>query len=382
MCVNVVICSQTSSLFYRKRDSSVPDRRSRWMPATPWTQFVGTARRTSSGSSANFRLRSPIGTAYRSRTVSETYLQATRVRHELRPPDAASSDSVWPLSFPCVVTRLKGDPPLVRCRTWIQGRNLRELGVAAAQELDATADGCEFTLVEPDNASGRMFLEVLRQDAEALVGPMAGPKTPLGLSRSPRYVLEDLIRLLCLSDDVTGSAVYTVGRYVLTVRYASTSDEVVYPPPRLQNESEESYRGRCAAAEILLIERASYQGFFALQYSVPPCDWTARDLASVIDLVYRHLPASEPASREPGWLSWRPNAPVPGCCTVSVTRGDYTASLRVPSFPRLALAEWLSDDQCTIALYQPLATEVLAASASSAAPICSPMPCYQDRGME
>jgi hypothetical protein len=315
--------------------------------------------------------------------VSRNHRLAKRKCHELRPPIVTSDDNRWPLSFPCVVTQLNGDPPpLARCRTWIQGRDLGELGAAAAQELGASTDCCEFTMVEPDNAPGRMFLEVLCVDAAALVGPMAGPKTPASLSTSARYVLEHLIELLGLSDGVTGPAGAAARPYVVTVRYASMWGEVAYPPPRLQNESNESYQARCAAVESFLIDRASQQGFFALQYSVPPCDWTAGDLASVIDLAYGHLPTNEPASRESGWISWRPNGRMPGCCTVTVARSDYTASLRLPSFPRDALTDWLFASRCVIDLYQPLTTRWHSGAVSSAAAICSSMPVLPHREVQ
>jgi hypothetical protein len=226
--------------------------------------------------------------------VSKQNRQVTHTRPELRLPNVDSSDSPQPLLFPCVVTRLEGTPPLARCRTWIQGRDFHELGVAAAEQLDTTADSCGFTVVEPENAPGRTFLEVLHRNGEALVGPMAGPRVPSNVSASPFYFLDDLIERLSLNEGTSPSAVTASHRYIVTVRYASIWDRGVYPPPRSKRESDASYRDRCAAAENFLIDRTSQQGFFAAQYSVPVCDWTACDLTGVIELVYQHLPTSEP----------------------------------------------------------------------------------------
>ncbi len=129
-------------------------------------------------------------------------------------------------------------------------------------------------------------------------------------------------------------------------------------PVHEPRESDAAYRARCAAAEYVIIERASHQGFHAIHYHVPPCDWTAPDLAAVIELVYQHLPTCEPPWSESGWISQRTrglNGPLSApACSVHVARGDYVASVRLPAFPMLALADWLGDRRWDIELYHPI----------------------------
>jgi hypothetical protein len=273
--------------------------------------------------------------------------------------DSTSSDPMQPLSFPCVVTRLEGEPPLASRRTWIQGRSLRELSIAAAHVLEAADDGCAFTIIEPEWPKGRVFLNVLRHapTAEALVGPMAGPRPTGRLSETPRHSLDELIESLGVDNDPRCRMPASRTLHVVTVRHASVWTHVTEPLVQHENESKASYRSRCTAAEDQRIDRASGQGFYPIAYAVPAVDWTAYDFAQVIDLAYQRLPVTEPPARESGWISQRIAAHT-RCCWVHVARGEYVASLRLPSFPTTALVEWLSHRRCAIDLYHPVRNPV------------------------
>ncbi len=266
-----------------------------------------------------------------------------------------SNDAMPSLSFPCVVTRLEGAPPLARRRTWIHGRNLHELGIAAARELKEAEDRCAFTIIEPEWPTGRVYLDVLRHApaAEALVGPMAGPRLVRRLSDTPRHSLDELVELLGLHNDSGCRMPSARTLHVVTVRHASEWAHVTEPLVPRENESGASYRSRCAAVENQRIDRASGQGFYPIVYAVPAGDWSAHDFAQLIDLVYQQLPATEPPTRESGWISQRIAAHTRSCW-VHVARGEYVASLRLPSFPTTALVEWLSHRRCAIDLYHPV----------------------------
>lgn len=272
---------------------------------------------------------------------------------------AVSSDPMQPLSFPCVITRLEAEPPLASRRTWIRGRNLRELGIAAAHALEAADDGCAFTMIEPDWPQGRVFLNVLRHapTAEALVGPMAGPRPAGRLSETPRHSLDELVEALGVQNDPRCRMPASRTLHVVTVRHVSVWTQVTEPLAPHEHESKASYRSRCTAAEDRRIDRASGQGFYPLAYAVPAGDWGADDFAQVIDLAYQRLPATEPPARESGWISQRIAAHTRSCW-VHVSRGEYVASLRLPSFPTAALVEWLSHRRCAIDLYHPVRSPV------------------------
>ncbi len=277
----------------------------------------------------------------------------------------ASTDVMPPLFFPCVVTRLDREAPPARCRTWIQGRDLRELAEAAAQELDTCAGSCAFTILAPDSPPGRVFIEVLHETNDALVGPMAGPSVPPALSTMPQYHLDDLMGLLGLADAPDTATAQT--RYVATVRYSSIWDAPVYPPDRKEGEGDAAYRARCAAVENLLIDRASHQGFFPLQCPVPANEWTSGDLGQVVDLLYQQLPTCEPRSHESGWISHHAGERAQGSF-VHVARGDYVATLPLPELPTPGLAQWLCQHRCVIDLYHPIRTPRRAVGACSDVP--------------
>jgi hypothetical protein len=274
------------------------------------------------------------------------------------------------LSFPCVVTHFKAGKEISRRRTWIKGHDLRALAAAAAKQIDAAAEHCEYALFSPDTTPpagpAGVFLDVGHGDASALVGPMSGPTPPSTISRDACYRLDDLLTHLGLDDDGDADTRADSGhrhghsRYVVIVTYAGLWHHVASPPARRDGESDAQYKARCEPDDRMRIDRARHQGLHIVHYDVPPAEWKAHDLEMLMGLAYQLLPTGEPRWRESGAITQAKFAgahnsrePTRAYC-LQIARGDYVAHLRLPTFPTLALAEWLADRRCDISLCHPV----------------------------
>jgi hypothetical protein len=295
------------------------------------------------------------------------------------------------LCFPCVVTARDGATPTGSRRIWIKGHDLAALALAAAEQLGASSDACEYLLFSPKapHPSG-VFLEVVHDGCSALVGPMAGPTPPDSHDHERRYSLPNLLAHVGLGSECGGVHSHV---YPVTVTYSGIFRDEANTPSRKSGESDQRYRERCAAAEGLRVERACHEGVHVVRYDREPAAWEARDLECLMALAYRCLPTREPRWRESGAIVQEvvgagDEAFLRGRCAhqrrgeagphyrserrrrrvtpalrycVHIARGDYAAYLRLPAFPLLALADWLATRRCEILLGQPVVrTEALA----------------------
>ncbi len=259
------------------------------------------------------------------------------------------------LAFPCAIHRLdRKSRPSTR-RVWVKGHDFRALAIAATEQLGATPDRCEYSLISPDTTQGpkSALLEVTHADGDvdALLGPMASP-LPSDVLLDQRCSLDTLIDTLGLDG--------LVGRYQVFVTYSPICEWDPPPPPtRQERDVDLRYNQGIDAAEKLRIERSRHQGIHLLDYDVPPKSWTARDLEALLELAYRLLPTTEPRWRESGSIVPAKFVdPLESQITIapclSISRGDYVAHLRLPTFPTLALVNWLESRHYEINLRHPM----------------------------
>jgi len=267
------------------------------------------------------------------------------------------------LSFPCAIHRLGNGPRTTSCRTWIKGHDLRTLALAATKQLGATHSQCEYALVSPETSTKKAFLEIAHADGDVLVGPMAAPlPTPTMLENGP-FTLEALVNVLGFAELDDGALIPPGNehprQHIVIVTYAPLCERYPFPPVRQEGETDAQYQRRYDAAERMRIERTSQQGIHLVRYDVPPEEWTAQDLEALMVVAYQLLPTSEPRWRESGAITQGKfvnpyNGRVTLAYCLQVGRGDYVAHLRLPLFPMLALAEWLTYRHCDINLRHPV----------------------------
>lgn len=313
-----------------------------------------------------------------------------------RPARPIPEEHVVPvLSFPCAVHRLDPSSRPVTRRVWVKGHDFRALAIAATEQLGATPERCQYSLISPDTRQGprSSLLEVTpvggQDDADALLGPMASP-LPTELLIDRRFALEELIELLGFErplhdaslgdsgslDDVAETAAMSCGldrscrQYQVIVTYSPICNWEPRLPKRRLREVDVRYSQRIDAAERVWIDRARYQGIYLLAYDVPPCEWRAEDLEKLLRVAYGFLPVTEPHWRESGSIitadfvnrfdlrDRRSRHPQPLTVVTApclrVGRGDYVAHVRLPAFPVLALADWIGSRDCDINLRHPM----------------------------
>jgi hypothetical protein len=99
---------------------------------------------------------------------------------------------------------------------------------------------------------------------------------------------------------------------------------------------------------------------------VPPREWSAEDLENLLRVAYGFLPATEPHWRESGSIitaefvnrvnprergSQQLQSPaIVAAPCLMVGRGDYVAHVQLPTFPALALADWIGSRDYDISL--------------------------------
>jgi len=268
------------------------------------------------------------------------------------------------LSFPCVIHRLENRPRPANRRVWVKGHDFRTLAFAATAQLGATPDRCEYTLVSPGVGPPSAFLEVTHANGDALLGPMASP-LPTPALRDRRLSLKALIEALGLEEPSGGLADRDCepdrgSRYQVIVTYTPICERDPFPPVRQERETDAQYKQRFDAAERTRIERARQQGMHVVFYDVPPKDWTAPDLEMLMVLAYQRLPTNEPRWRESGTITQakfvnpheRHRVTLAYC--LQVGRGDFVAHLRLPAFPKLAIADWLESRHFELNLRHPV----------------------------
>ncbi len=258
------------------------------------------------------------------------------------------------LAFPCAIHRLDGASRPSTRRVWVKGHDFRTLAIAATEQLGATPDRCEYSLISPETKEGpkSALLEVTHAegDGDALLGPMASP-LPSDPLLDRRFSLDALIDTLGLDG--------LDGHYQVFVTYSPICEWAPPSPPmRQERDVDLRYNQGIDAAEKLRIERSRHQGIHLLDYDVPPKAWTARDLEALLQLAYRLLPETEPRWRESGSIMPAKfvdplNSQITIAPCLSISRGDYVAHLRLPMFPTLALVDWLESRQYEINLRHP-----------------------------
>jgi hypothetical protein len=268
-----------------------------------------------------------------------------------------------PITFPCVVTSIEGTKPITRRRTWIGGHDFRALVLAATTHIGASPETCTYTLFSPDGRDRGVFLELIdrRVNIDAHVGPMSGPVPPASLGVDRYWTFHDFLTLLGFSP--THGGPNTDDAYAVMVRDTGIWNASARRPERGLRETPEQFKRRVEAADRAHLDRARHEGMHLVRYAVPPKRWTARDLEQVMRLAYRTLPVSEPRWRDSGTLSQRGAEAgrsrielgnTAGRFSLEVGRGDYVASVQLPCFPVLALAEWLAKRPCDIHLRHPV----------------------------
>jgi hypothetical protein len=274
------------------------------------------------------------------------------------------------LSFQAVITHHDGSPTPSRRQTWIKSHDFRGLAVAAAKALATTSAQCDYMVLSEHAGSpdACTWLKAVHGADSVMIGPMGGPRIPGGLCVGRACSLDDLLERTGFGPEAERDGLYTV-----VVAYTGSLAQAAWPPAREHGEPLSQYRTRCAAAELVRVERARQQGFHAVRYDVAPARWVMADLEHLLGLAYRLLPIREPRWNESGTIRQEKFGALDGergptlRYALQVARGDYVAYLRLPVFPVRALAQWLKGKNCEINLCHPVVNMQYARTANLSA---------------
>ena len=262
-----------------------------------------------------------------------------------------TSITIQSISFRCAVTQLRGGQ-LFRQKRWIEGHDLSSLAGAASVLLGCHPRQCTYALTTV-GPPGSTFLEVTSSSGEALVGPMAGPLPPAP-SDHPQTLPQLLEDVGLTHDPVICTDVAGPGRLLVIVRYTSLWDGRLGNPHALPGETTSMFERRRRQEEEDRLDSARHEGFHVLPFSIPPEHWTAADLEHVITLAYRFLSARQPEWHEVGLLSRAEHSAQSHPYSLLIERGDYAATVRLPTFPSRAILEWVEGRRCELDLRQPV----------------------------
>lgn len=262
-----------------------------------------------------------------------------------------ASMTVPAISFRCAVTQIH-DEHVVRHKRWIVGHDVSSLAVSASALLRCEPLQCTY-LLSTVGPPGCTFLEVTSSSGEALVGPMAGP-TPPQTSEHSQSLPQLLEQVGLLHDPLTCLDVGGPGGLLVVVSYASFLDRRAGTKHPLPGETRTTYEGRRRQEEEARLDSARHEGFHVLPNALSPARWNVEHLEHVLRSAYRVLPTGGPEWREVGLLTRTERASGRVTYSLVVERGDYAATIRLPTFPARAVLGWLEARACQLDLRQPV----------------------------